>query len=162
MSLSRMKERRSRKKTKPAVLNLVSLMDIFTILVFFLMLNSSEVEMLETSGSIKLPDSTSEKRPEDRIIISVSADDLIVQGRRVASVQEALRTSEPLIAGLKTELEYQAGRRKQGGRDFAGAVTILGDRNLPYELLKRIMTTCQHADFTKIALAVNQVSGDGA
>jgi biopolymer transport protein TolR len=162
MSLSRMKERRSRKKTNPATLNLVSLMDIFTILVFFLMLNSSEVEMLETSGSIKLPDSTSEKRPENRIVISVSADDLIVQGRRVASVKEALRTADPLIAGLKTELDYQAGRRKQSGRDFAGSVTILGDRNLPYELLKRIMTTCQHADFTKIALAVNQVSGEGA
>jgi biopolymer transport protein ExbD len=137
-------------------------MDIFTILVFFLMLNSSEVEMLETSGSIKLPDSSSEKRPENRIVISVSADDLIVQGRRVASVKEALRTADPLIAGLKTELDYQAGRRKQSGRDFAGAVTILGDRNLPYELLKRIMTTCQHADFTKIALAVNQVNGEGA
>ena len=160
MSLSSRKERR--RKTKPATLNLVSLMDIFTILVFFLMLNSSEVEMLETSGSIKLPDSTSEKRPENRIVISVSADDLIVQGRRVASVKEALRTAEPMIAGLKRELDYQADRRKQSGRDFAGAVTILGDRNLPYELLKRIMTTCQHAEFTKIALAVNQVNGEGA
>lgn len=161
MSLSRMKERKARKKTRSATLNLVSLMDIFTILVFFLMLNSSEVEMLETS-SIKLPDSISEKRPENRIVISISADDLIVQGRRVASVQEALRTTGPLIEGLKTELEYQAGRRKQSGRDFAGAVTIVGDRNLPYELLKRIMTTCQQAEFTKIALAVNQVSGEGA
>jgi biopolymer transport protein ExbD len=157
-----MKERKSRKKTKPASLNLVSLMDIFTILVFFLMLNSSEVEMLETSGSIKLPDSIAEKRPENRIVISITADDLIVQGRRVASVQEALRTAEPLIEGLKTELDYQADRRKQSGRAFAGAVTIIGDRNLPYELLKRIMTTCQQAEFTKIALAVNQVSGEGA
>jgi biopolymer transport protein ExbD len=155
-----MKERRSLKKTKPASLNLVSLMDIFTILVFFLMLNSSQVEMLETS-SIKLPDSIAEKKPENRIVISISADDLIVQGRRVASVQEALRTADPLIEGLKTELDYQAGRRKQSGRDFVGAVTIVGDRNLPYELLKRIMTTCQQAEFTKIALAVNQVSGEG-
>ncbi len=161
MSLSRMKGRKSRKNVKPAMLNLVSLMDIFTILVFFLMLNSSEVEMLETSSNIKLPDSIAEKRPEQRIIISVSADDLIVQGRRVASVQEALSAPSLLIEGLKTELDYQANRRKQSGGEFSGAVTILGDRNLPYELLKRIMRTCQQSEYTKIALAVNQVRGEG-
>lgn len=161
MMPSRIKGRRVRNKVKPATLNMVSLMDIFTILVFFLMLNSSEVEMLEMSSKIKLPDSTARQQLEDRIVISISADDLIVQGRRVASVQEALNASEPLIAGLKTELDYQANRRKQSGEEFAGAVTILGDRTLPYELLKRIMRTCQQAQFTKIALAVNQVNGEG-
>ena len=57
---------------KTASLNLVSLMDIFTILVFFLMVNSSEVDVIQTNSKIKLPDSTSEQRPENRIVISVS------------------------------------------------------------------------------------------
>ena len=157
------KNRRSRNQ-KPATLNLVSLMDIFTILVFFLMVNSSEVEILETSGAIKLPDSLSEQRPDERIIISVSQDELVVQGRHIVSVDEVLKLQEPLIASLKTELEYQALRKKDrmvDPADFEGKITIMGDRELPYELLKRIMYTCQQADFTSIALAVNQV-GEGA
>ena len=160
MNPSRLKARKSRKKAKATTLNLVSLMDIFTILVFFLMLNSSKVEVLETSGNIKLPDSISEQKPEDRVVISIDLDDVIVQGHRVASVQEILRTEEPLIKGLKTELDSVAEFRKKSGEEFTGAITIMGDKSIPYELLKRIMTTCQHAEFTQIALAVNQVSGE--
>ena len=155
-----LQQRRSRqKRTRPATLNLVSLMDIFTILVFFLMVNSSDVQVLDTSASIALPDSTAEKRPDERIVISVSADDIVVQGRKVAEVGKILRSRAPLIGGLKDELDDQANRRKRrtGNGKFEGRVTIMGDRELPYELLKKIMITCQQADFTHIALAVNQV-----
>jgi biopolymer transport protein TolR len=162
MNLSRVKNRQNRKQTKTAMLNLVSLMDIFTILVFFLMLNSSKVEVLETSTAIKLPDSVSQQKPEDRVVISISLDDVFVQGSRVVSVQEAMLGPDALITGLKAELDRQATQRKQGDGIFTGAITIMGDRTLPYELLKRIMRTCQHAEFTQIALAVNQIGREGA
>ena len=148
------REKQQRKKT--AALNLVSLMDIFTILVFFLMVNSSEVEVLQTSSDIKLPDSTSEQRPENRLTISVSADDIVVQGRPVARVEELRDEQITLIDGLKSELDYQAERKgemPEGGFE----VTIMGDQALPYWLLKKIMMTCQAADFARISLAVNKV-----
>ena len=74
MSKIRHQQRRvaQKKHGKAGALNLVSLMDIFTILVFFLMVNSSEVEVLQTSSKIKLPDSTSEQRPENQLVISIS------------------------------------------------------------------------------------------
>ncbi len=159
-----LQQRRSRqKRTRPATLNLVSLMDIFTILVFFLMVNSSDVEVLDANAAIELPDSTAEKRPDLRIVISVTANDVVVQGRKVADVSKILRSRAPLIAGLKNELDYQANRRKRrmANGKFEGRVTIMGDRALPYELLKKIMLTCQQADFTRIALAVNQVNAGG-
>ena len=83
MSKIRHQQRRvaQKKHGKGGALNLVSLMDIFTILVFFLMVNSSEVEVLQTSSKIKLPDSTSEQRPENQLVISISQDDLVLQGR---------------------------------------------------------------------------------
>ena len=152
-------------KAKPATLNLVSLMDIFTILVFFLMVNSNDVEVLETSTAIKLPDSLAEQKPDRRLVISVSNDDLVVQGRQIARVDEVMELTEPLIAGLKKELDYQAQRKREhlaNPEDFEGKVTIMGDRALPYELLKRIMFTCQQADFTSIALAVTQVGSEAA
>ena len=162
MNLSRVKNRQNRKKTKTVMLNLVSLMDIFTILVFFLMLNSNNVEVLETWTAIKLPDSVSEQKPEDRVVISISLDDVFVQGIRVVSIREAMLAPDFIITGLKVELDREAAQRRQGNGIFTGAITIMGDKALPYELLKRIMRTCQHAEFTQIALAVNQIGGEGA
>lgn len=152
--------RRSRQKKKVASLNLVSLMDIFTILVFFLMVNSSEVEVLHTSSEIKLPDSNSEQRPDNKLVISVSAEDLIVQGRPVAKIETLRGDQVPLIAGLSEELQYQAERRgeiPEGGYK----VTVMGDKAVPYWLLKRILFTCQSTDFAQVSLAVNKV-GDAA
>ncbi|MEM9624213.1 MAG: biopolymer transporter ExbD [Pseudomonadota bacterium] len=154
------RRRQRQKKGKAAGLNLVSLMDIFTILVFFLMVNSSEVEVLQSSSKIKLPDSTSEQRPDNNLVISVSQDDLVVQGRPVARIAELAMLKEPTIDGLREELEYQANRRgetPEGGYE----VTVMGDKELPYWLLKRILLTCQNTDFAQVSLAVNKVNGAG-
>ncbi len=158
MSRMRHEQRRrsQEKRRKGAALNLVSLMDIFTILVFFLMVNSSEVEVLQTSSKIKLPESTSEQRPDNRLVISVSRDDVVVQGRPVARVAELAAASGNVIPGLREELAHHAGRRgaiPEGGHE----ITIMGDHELPYWLLKKIMVTCQSEDFARISLAVNRV-----
>ena len=151
--------RRARRNKKgTAGLNLVSLMDIFTILVFFLMVNSSDVEVLQTSSKIKLPDSSSEQRPENNLAVSVSSEDLVVQGRPVARIDDLFGEAQPLIADLQTELEYQAQRKgevPEGGFE----VTVMGDKALPYWLLKKILYTCQSTDFTRVSLAVNKVTG---
>ena len=152
------RRRKMQKRNKVATLNLVSLMDIFTILVFFLMVNSSEVEVLQSNSKIKLPDSTSENQPGNRLVILVSDEDVIVQGRPVAKVADVRKVDEPTIAGLLTELQYQAGRRAEipdGGFE----VTVMGDKAVPYWLLKKILLTCQTTDFARISLAVNKVEG---
>ena len=150
------RRQQQKKSRKVATLNLVSLMDIFTILVFFLMVNSSDVEVLETQSDIKLPDSTSEQRPENRLVISINADDLIVQGKSIASVGSLVSAQDKVIPALKQELDFQAAR--QGEIPEAGfQVTIMGDREIPYWLLKQIMLTCQNTAFTQISLAVNRL-----
>lgn len=160
MSKLRHQQRRGhqKKSRKFAGLNLVSLMDIFTILVFFLMVNSSEVEVLQTNSKIKLPDSTSEQTPENRLVISVDADDLVVQGRPVAKVADVRAQNVNIIPGLNAELEYQASRKGEIPED-GFKITIMGDHELPYWLLKKIMFTCQQADFARISLAVNKLDG---
>ena len=152
------RRRKMQKRNKVATLNLVSLMDIFTILVFFLMVNSSEVEVLQSNSKIKLPDSTSQQQPDNRLVISVSDEDVIVQGRPVAKIADLVGLDLPLIAGLQTELEYQASRRQEipdGGFE----ITVMGDEAVPYWLLKKILLTCQTTDFARVSLAVNKVEG---
>ncbi len=145
-------------------LNLVSLMDIFTILVFFLLINSSDVEVLSTEKSIRLPESLATQKPDTTLLIKVNNEDLLVGTRPIAKVKDILSTGTLTIDVLEKELAYQAGRRpateleKEKGR----AVTILGDQSVPYELLKRIMTTCAATDFRDISLAVTQIQSKAA
>ena len=157
---NRMERRHNRGKGGTA-LNLVSLMDIFTILVFFLMVNSSEVEVLQTNSKIKLPDSTSEQRPENRLVVSIDDQDVVVQGRPVATVAELAEPDVKVVQGLADELAYQASRKVEIPQD-GFEVTIMGDRELPYWLLKKIMYTCQQSDFAQISLAVNRMPGPNA
>lgn len=148
-------------------LNLVSLMDIFTILVFFLLLNSGDVEVLQADKSIKLPTSISDVAPENNLVISVSSSDLLVGGRRVAGTAELGSDSADHFAPLVTELNYLAERAGplRADQELTGRpVTIMADESIPYHLLKKIMATCASADYRAISLAVTQMevtAGEG-
>ncbi len=142
-----------------ATLNLVSLTDFFTILLVFLLANSTETEVLTMNSSIKLPESTSHQRPEDRMVVSVSSDFVVVNGRRVADLTTEPANQTGVIAGLESELRGTAQQRGAAPSDGFD-VTIMGDREIPYRLLKRIMMTCQATDFANIALAVNRTKAE--
>ncbi len=140
-------------------LNLVSLMDIFTILVFFLMINSSDVEVLQTSADLKLPDSTSKQRPDQQTTITVTDEAIVVMGRKVADVAALVGSGDVAIEGLSEELRYQA-QRKGAAPEDGRKITIMGDKEIPYWLLKKIMLTCTTEDYARISLAVNQAASD--
>jgi len=154
---ARMDRHHKRRSMMPG-LNMVSLMDIFTILVFFLLVNSAESEIVNQTKAIKLPESVAEQKPRETIVILVNDKDIVVQGRKVALVDDALRAREDIIKTLKTELDYQAERQVEllGPHPQGHDVTIMGDREIPYELLKKIMYTCSKTRFSNISLAVVQ------
>ena len=140
-------------------LNLVSLMDIFTILVFFLMVNSSsDVQLLNQDQGVKLPVSSADQTPKEALALAVTAEDILVSGRaivKVAAMQAFAGEIEPL---LKAELDYQAARSSLPDSASGRPITILADRELPYELLKKIMSTCVDAGYASISLAVSKAS----
>jgi len=136
-------------------LNLVSLMDIFTILVFFLLVNSSSVQEMPNSKSVKLPQSTSDRLPEETLLLLVNSEHILVQGRPVAKLAEIAGQEELLIAPLLEELRHHAERGGLLGEGAPpGEVTIMGDREIEYSLLKRIVATCSRANYTSVSLAV--------
>jgi len=152
---------RTNNRHKVAKLNLVSLMDIFTILVFFLLVNSSDVEVLQSNKAIKLPESVSSKIPENNLVVSVSHEDILVGGRKVASTNIVLRSKSTDIVGLKNELEYLARRKPFANQEEAEKgrdVTIMGDKKIPYDVLKKVITTCAKSGYGNISLAVSQVT----
>jgi biopolymer transport protein ExbD len=154
--LQRRAERKNRNKTG-LDMNLVSLIDIFTILIFFLLSSAAGVEILPNSKGVKLPESNAEKAPREMLVVTVTGTEIVVDGRRVATVAEAMATPDDVIAPLKAELELLRSNRKvirQENEAASKAVTIMGDKEIPYRLLRKVMVTAARADFTDVSFAV--------
>lgn len=152
------------KRSKPSAvskLNLVALMDIFTILVFFLLLNSGEAERLENAKFVKLPDSQSGTPPHGELVVMIAEDAIWLDQQFVASREDVENSSDEAIPELR---ELLADHRERRGdlsayeKEHGLALTIMGDRAVSYGLLKRVMTMARLEEFRDISLAVNQVS----
>jgi len=154
----RMSKHHERTLKRNAVLNMVSLMDIFTILVFFLLVNATSTEVLPSPKHIVLPEAAAEKLPMRNLVIAVDERVIRLQGKPVALVKDALDPQQKTIKPLFEALRSAAGESKDVSVE--NGVTIMGDREIPYGLLKKIMLTCAGAQYTNISFAVNQKAPD--
>jgi biopolymer transport protein ExbD len=140
-------------------MNLTSLMDIFTILVFFLLVNSASTEVLETPKKITLPASVVEEKPRETVVIFVSPDEVTVQGESVVRIEEILASANPNIGPIAERLE-ELGRKIIGFKTQTVAeskeVTILADRTVPFSVVKKVMSTATGQGYGRISLAVLQ------
>ena len=131
----RMKRMARNHKRKMPGLNLTSLMDVFTILVFFLLVNSSNSEVLEPPKKITLPSSVVETKPKETAVIIVSATAVTVQGEPVATVDEVIASKQDAIVGISNKLISLA-RNVVGVSTKAISeskeVTILADRSVSF------------------------------
>jgi len=163
MKLTPLQKRAERKNRNQTMvdMNLVSLIDVFTILIFFLLSSASGVEMLPSPKAVKLPESIAEKTPKETIVVVVSDADILVDGRRVASVPEVMAMQGDVIAPLKDELELLAKRQpvREANKGQTQAVTIMGDQAVPYKLLRKVMVTSARANFSDVSFAVRKREG---
>ena len=160
---SKRMDRRHQRGKRGGSLNLVSLMDIFTILVFFLLVNSTEVDTLPSAKEMQLPESIAEQKARETVVVMVTESHILVQGAAVATMDELREHSGNVIEPLKNALVAQNDRVliKTANADISQReVTIMGDKEIPYRLLKKVMATCTAADYGRISLAVLQKSSD--
>jgi biopolymer transport protein TolR len=147
------------KRKGVGTLNLISLMDIFTILVFFLLVNSQDVETLPNARDIQLPESYAEQKSRENVIILITDEQILVQGKPVANMVDVRKQQGIVIPNLERELRLQTEkmlRKDTLAKIEDREVTIMGDQELPYNLLKKVMASCTAADYGKISLAVMQ------
>jgi biopolymer transport protein ExbD len=160
MMMTPLEKRAARKERNKQQLdlNLVSLIDIFTILIFFLLSSATEVETLPSFRAVKLPESTTDTHPKETIVVLVSGTEIVVDGRKVADVADVMRTDADVIPTLKAELELLSKRQviRQKNEASKTAVTIMGDKDIPYRLLRKVMVTSARANFTDVSFAVRQ------
>jgi biopolymer transport protein ExbD len=158
--MSPLQRRSEHKKRNQSMvdMNLVSLIDVFTILIFFLLSSAGVEPDLPSSKAVQLPTSTADKDPKQTLVVIVSAEDIVVEGRKVASVADALAQKGDLIPGLDTELQLLAQRQtvRAENQDKEKALTIMGDKGIPYRLLRKVMVTGAKAGFSDVSFAVRR------
>ena len=159
MRNTRRLKRMSRNRVKVTKMNLTSLMDVFTILVFFLLVNSGSVEVMEAPKDVKLPESHIEAKPRETVVIFISPEEVLVQGEKVAEVGEVLEGGEGSYESITARLaELQDSIVGPNTMAVAASqeVTILADKSVPFIVIRRIMSLCTGEGFEDVSLAVIQ------
>ncbi len=156
-ALERRAERKSR-NNHALDMNLVALIDVFTILIFFLLSSATGVETLVSPRAVDLPLAMAEKPPKETVLLVIAGDDILVDGRRVASVAQVVAAPDDVIPALKAELDLLGTRQAVRAENRADqqAVTIMADKQMPYSLLRKVMFTCARANFADVSFAVRR------
>ena len=150
-SLAKRAERKERNK-QSLDMNLVALIDIFTILLFFLLSSATELETLVIPRAVALPESTADVTPKPTVVVLVNAQEIVVDGQTVARTPDVMASDADLIEPLQAQLV--ALKARPDALATGTTVTIMGDKDIPYRLLRKVMSTCAQAEFTDVAFAV--------
>jgi biopolymer transport protein ExbD len=160
MSLSKRTRRttaRGLRHREDAELNLIPMIDILSVLVAFLLVYSVDVEVIQNAKGVEIPKSIAETQPKQSVVVLITKEQLFVQGELVASLDEIRSEESPLIESLRQVLERPllAGDPAAADPDApAREITLMGDKSLPYDVVKKVMATCTAAAYGKISLAV--------
>jgi biopolymer transport protein ExbD len=141
-----------------AELNLIPMIDILSVMVSFLLVYSTNVEVLQNTKAIEIPQSIAEQQPRQTVVVMLTTDELFVQGEPIATVAEIRATAGDIIGPLRDALKRPTLVGQEiTEKDLAEReITVMGDKALPYDVLKKVMRTCTDADFGRISLAVLQ------
>jgi biopolymer transport protein ExbD len=162
---SRRIKRMKRNRVKIGKMNLTSLMDVFTILVFFLLVNSGSVEILDAPKEVTLPESRVESKPRETVVVFISPEEVLVQGKLVARVEDIVNGEQGVLdpiharlADLKENIIGTSTLTVAASQE----VTILADKSVPFMVVKTVMSTCTSQGYENVSLAVTQKSAQVA
>lgn len=153
-----------RRESREGELNVVSLIDIFAILVLYLLVNALVVQILPSPKALQLPESISQSQPQQTVLILVTPEDIIVDNQKVMKTAAAAAASTSVLPDLKYRLNEEGLMQVEGGGPGAvtrGDVNIMADKSIPFHVVKKVMATASDTRFARISLAVVEKQGGG-
>ena len=160
LNIARREVARDRSSRTEAELNLIPLIDIMSVMVAFLLVYSADVEVIQNSKGVEVPQSVAEALPKHSVVVMITKEQLFVQGELVANVGDIHNAQATLIPSLRAVLERPMSTDPAATEEVVDIssreITVMGDKSLPYDILKKVMATCTDADYGKISLAVLQ------
>jgi biopolymer transport protein ExbD len=141
-----------------ADLNLIPMIDILSVMVSFLLVYSTEVEVVQNTKGIEIPESISQQKPKETVVVMLTKDELFVQGELIAKLSEVQASPDLIIAPLRLALKRPTlvGTAMTDKQIAEREITVMADKTIPYEILKKVMSTCTDADYGKISFALVQ------
>jgi hypothetical protein len=122
-----------------AELNLIPLIDILSVMVAFLLVYSTNVEIVQNTKGVEVPQSTSEVPPKVSVVVMITKDNLFVQGELVAS-------QRCNVAGCRDRCARDHGA---GGQDATVRRRQEGDVDLHGRLVRQDFTRSSGAGETR-------------
>jgi biopolymer transport protein TolR len=151
-------ERNNKKsgEVKGLGINLIPMMDILCVLVFFLLFHSFNSTLPE--AQIALPASIVEAKPRETVAIVVTPEVVMVQGEAVTNTPTLYDDNISIVSEIRGQLEHLRSLMQTSTETAAVSteVTLLADKAIPFKILKKIMSTCTASGYGKISLAVMQ------
>ena len=154
--------RKSIKAKGEATFSLTSMLDMFTILLLFLIKQTdTEGNLLTQAENLKLPISTSLKsQAEVALVVVVDSKAILVDNEKVAETPDVAKQDSLLVAGMipvlekKREEEKKAALAHGNEPDAAGRVVVQLDKNSSYDVMYKVMASCGWAGYTNVSFAV--------
>jgi biopolymer transport protein TolR len=137
-----------------AELNLIPLIDIMSVMVAFLLIYSTEVEVVQNSKGIEIPQSSAEVKPQQTVVVMITREHVFVQGEPVTTIAELQSATTPFVEPLREVLERPMLASPTADGNASREVTVIADKSLPFDVVKRVMATCTSSSYGKISLAV--------
>ncbi len=140
-----------------AELNLIPLIDVMSVLVAFLLIYTADVTVVQNTKDVEIPQSTADTQAQQSVVVMITKDQLFVQGELVAELADVNASSEPLVEPLRQVLGRPMLLGDGGATGKATReVTVIADKSLPFDLVRKVMATCTATTYGKISLAVLQ------
>jgi biopolymer transport protein ExbD len=156
-NIARGSAQRDSRQRAEAELNLIPMIDIMSVMVAFLLVYSADVEVIQNSKGVEVPQSVAEELPKQTVVVMITKDQLFVQGELVANVGDIRDARTQMIAPLRQVLDrpmISADGSPEELDPAAREITVMGDKTLPYDVVRKVMATCTAAAYGKISLAV--------
>ena len=155
------------KKTTYADLLITPLVDMFVIIVLFLIANFSATgEVLMMSHDIQLPEAFNVTEIEMAPVVMVSNTDIVVSGTAIGRVEDLTRDEylnipalEEKLREMKKQYEDLHALAKDTEGSFKGDVNIQAHKDVQFKVMKRILYSCATAGYTNLNFAVMQKGG---
>lgn len=151
-----------KKRSTQFSLKLTSMIDMFTILLVFLLKSySAEGQNMSVAPDLRLPESSAQKAPQSASTIAITNDFILLDGKRIVTISQVMNNNKLLIPELMNELKRLRVLSEKVGEintnmGFTGKISIQGDRDLPYLIIKKIMFTCGQVGYNDMMLAVSK------
>lgn len=137
-----------------AELNLIPMIDIMSVLVSFLLIYTAEVDLVQNAKGVEVPMSVADMKPQQSVVVMITKDKLFVQGELVAQVADIRGETGQLVEPLRRVLDRPMLAGATSVDKSAREITVIADKSLAFDVVKKVMATCTATDYGKISLAV--------